>query len=49
VAILNFLKYSNVDWGALAGATVILMLPSVLLSLATGRLFVRGLTSGAVK
>lgn len=49
VAILNFLKYSNVDWGALAAATVMLILPSGLLGLATGRLFVRGLTTGAVK
>jgi multiple sugar transport system permease protein len=49
VAILNFLKYSNVDWGALAGATVILLVPSVLFGMATSRLFVRGLTSGALK
>lgn len=49
VEILNFLKYSNVDWGALAGATVVLIVPSLVFGLAAGRLVVRGLTSGGVK
>lgn len=49
VAILNFLKYSNVDWGALAAATVFLLVPSAVFGVATSRLFVQGLTSGAVK
>jgi len=49
VEILNFLKYSNVDWGALASASVLLIIPSLLFGLAAGRLVVRGLTNGAVK
>lgn len=49
VAILDFIKYANVDWGSLAAATVVLLLPSIAFGFATGRAFIRGLTAGAVQ
>ncbi|BDG59135.1 carbohydrate ABC transporter permease [Caldinitratiruptor microaerophilus] len=49
VAIFNFLSYSEINWGALMAAAVIITLPVVILGLVTQRYIVRGLTAGAVK
>ncbi|MBX5458854.1 MAG: carbohydrate ABC transporter permease [Thermogemmatispora sp.] len=49
VAILDFIKYANVDWGSLAAATVVLLLPSIVFGFATGRAFIHGLTAGAIQ
>lgn len=49
VAIFNFLGYSEINWGALMAAAVIITLPVMALALVTQRYIVRGLTAGAVK
>lgn len=49
VAIFNFLSYSEVNWGGLMAASVIITLPVLVLALATQKYIVRGLTAGAVK
>ena len=49
VAIFNFLSYSEINWGGLMAAAVIITLPIMLIALATQKYIVRGLTAGAVK
>ncbi|MDF2628085.1 MAG: carbohydrate transporter permease [Symbiobacteriaceae bacterium] len=49
VAIFNFLSYSEVNWGGLMAASVIITLPVLVLALMTQKYIVRGLTAGAVK
>lgn len=49
VAIFNFLSYSEINWGGLMAASVIITLPVLILALATQKYIVRGLTAGAVK
>lgn len=49
VAIFNFLSYTEVKWGALMAAAVIITLPVLILALLTQRYIIRGLTAGAVK
>jgi multiple sugar transport system permease protein len=49
VAIFNFLSYSEVNWGGLMAASVIITLPVLILALVTQKYIVRGLTAGAVK
>lgn len=49
VAITSFLTYSGTDWGPLAAAGSIVMLPMLLFSFFVQKNFVRGLTMGAVK
>lgn len=49
VAIFNFLSYSEINWGGLMAAAVIITLPVMLIALATQKYIVRGLTAGAVK
>jgi len=49
VAIFNFLSYSEVNWGGLMAAAVIITLPVLVLALVTQKYIVRGLTAGAVK
>lgn len=49
VAIFNFLSYSEINWGGLMAAAVIITLPVLILALATQKYIVRGLTAGAVK
>ncbi|HEY3368101.1 MAG TPA: carbohydrate ABC transporter permease [Symbiobacteriaceae bacterium] len=49
VAIFNFLGYSEINWGGLMAAAVIITLPVLILALITQKYIVRGLTAGAVK
>lgn len=49
VAIFNFLSYTEINWGGLMAASVIITLPVLILALATQKYIVRGLTAGAVK
>lgn len=49
VAIFNFLSYSEINWGGLMAASVIITLPVLVLAMATQKYIVRGLTAGAVK
>lgn len=49
VAIFNFLSYTEVNWGGLMAASVIITLPVLILALLTQKYIVRGLTAGAVK
>jgi multiple sugar transport system permease protein len=49
VAILDFIKYANVDWGSLAAATVVLLVPSIAFGFATGKAFIRGLAAGGLQ
>jgi multiple sugar transport system permease protein len=49
VAVFNFISYAQIDWGGLMAAAVIITVPVLVLTLATQRYVVRGLTAGAVK
>jgi len=49
VAIFNFVAYSEINWGGLMAASVIITLPVLILALLTQKYIVRGLTAGAVK
>jgi len=49
VAIFNFLSYTEIDWGGLMAASVIITMPIIILTLFTQKYIVRGLTAGAVK
>lgn len=49
VAIMTFISYSEVNWGGLMAAAVIITVPVLILAMATQRYIVRGLTAGAVK
>jgi len=49
VAIFGFLSYSEVNWGGLMAAAVLITLPVLILALFTQRYIIRGLTAGAVK
>ncbi|HYF95371.1 MAG TPA: carbohydrate ABC transporter permease [Symbiobacteriaceae bacterium] len=49
VAIFNFLTYTEINWGGLMAASVIITLPVLVLALLTQKYIVRGLTAGAVK
>lgn len=49
VAIQGFISYAGVDWGQLAAASVIVILPVLIFTIFTQKGLVRGLTAGAVK
>jgi multiple sugar transport system permease protein len=49
VAIFGFLSYSEINWGGLMAAAMIITLPVLILALLTQKYIVRGLTAGAVK
>jgi multiple sugar transport system permease protein len=49
IGIAEFSTEFNVDWGAVMAASVIMTLPIAILFLAMQRLFIGGLTAGAVK
>lgn len=49
IAIFNFLSYSQINWGGLMAAAVIITLPILLVALLAQRYIVQGLTAGAVK
>ena len=49
VAIVNFMNYESWEWGKVAAAATMIMLPVVALSIAVRKYIVHGLTAGAVK
>lgn len=49
VAVTSFLAYEGADWGKIAAATVVLLIPVLLFSFAVRNYLVRGLLSGAMK
>lgn len=49
VAIVNFMDYESWEWGKIAAAATMIMLPVVALSIAVRKYLVRGLTAGALK
>ncbi|MDB4896295.1 MAG: sugar transporter permease [Firmicutes bacterium] len=49
VAIFNFISYSEINWGSMMAAAVIITLPVLVLTLVAQKYIVRGLTAGAVK
>ncbi len=49
VAIFNFLSYSEINWGGLMAAAVIITLPILVIAMVTQKYIIRGLTAGAVK
>ena len=48
IALLGYMGYQNVDWGPMAAATLITIIPEFVLALFVLRSLVRGLTFGAV-
>ena len=49
IAIYKFISYSNVDWGGIMTASVIITLPIIAISFFLQRYIITGLTAGAVK
>ena len=49
VAIVNFMNYESWEWGKVASAATVIMLPVVALSIVVRKYLVRGLTAGAVR
>ncbi len=49
IAVYNFVSYAEVDWGAVMAATVVIIAPAIVLTMAFQKYVVRGLTMGAVK
>lgn len=49
VAIVNFMQFDGWEWGKIAAASVMVMLPVVVFTLVVRRLLVEGLTAGGVK
>ena len=49
VAIFNFIAYTQIDWGGLMAAAVVITLPVLVITILTQKYVIRGLTAGAVK
>lgn len=49
IAVFNFLSYSDINWGGLMAASVIITLPVLVIALIMQRFIIAGLTGGAVK
>ena len=49
VGVVNFVGYDAINWGAMAAAALMLVVPVFFLTLAAQRGLLRGLTAGAVK
>jgi multiple sugar transport system permease protein len=49
VGLLSFMGTNEVQWGLMAAATVIAVVPEMIMALAVQRYMIRGLTFGAVK
>lgn len=49
LALLSFVTYASVDWGAMMAAAVVITLPILVISLLAQRYIIAGLTAGAVK
>ena len=48
-AVFNFISYTDVNWGGLMAATVVITLPVIVVSIVLNKYVVGGLTAGAVK
>jgi multiple sugar transport system permease protein len=49
VGLMSFMAYNEVLWGQMAAATMITIVPEIILALLVQRYMIRGLTFGAVK
>jgi len=49
VGLMSFMAYNEVLWGQMAAATVITIVPEIILALLVQPYMIRGLTFGAVK
>lgn len=49
IAVYSFLSYSEINWGGLMAAAVIITLPVLIIALFTQKYIINGLTAGAVK
>lgn len=49
IAIYQFISYSNVNWGGIMAASVIITLPIIVISFFLQRYIITGMTAGAVK
>ncbi|MFK9093861.1 carbohydrate ABC transporter permease [Bacillus salipaludis] len=49
IAVFNFLSYSEINWGGLMAASVIITAPVLVIALITQRYIISGMTGGAVK
>lgn len=49
IAVFSFLSYSDINWGGLMAAAVIITLPVLILALFAQKYIISGLTAGAVK
>ena len=49
VAVFNFMAYSEINWGGLMAAAVVITLPVIVIALVAQKYIIQGLTAGAVK
>lgn len=49
VAVFNFMAYSEINWGGLMAAAVVITLPVIVIALFAQKYIIQGLTAGAVK
>jgi multiple sugar transport system permease protein len=49
VAVFSFVSYSQINWGGLMAAAVVITAPILIISLFLQRYIIKGLTAGAVK
>lgn len=49
IAVFNFMSYSEINWGGLMAAAVVITLPILIISLALQKYIISGMTVGAVK
>lgn len=49
IAVFSFLSYSDINWGGLMAAAVVITLPVLILALFAQKYIISGLTAGAVK
>ncbi|HWJ02787.1 MAG TPA: carbohydrate ABC transporter permease [Verrucomicrobiae bacterium] len=49
IAVFSFLSYSEINWGGLMAAAVVITLPVLILALFAQKYIISGLTAGAVK
>lgn len=49
IAVFSFLSYSDINWGGLMAAAVVITLPVMILALFAQKYIISGLTAGAVK
>ena len=49
LALLSFVSYASIDWGAMMAAAVVITLPILVISLFAQKYIFAALTAGAVK